>query len=792
MKMKIIFSFLVLMFGLFSANLFAARSYKMELKNIVQINENELRFDVYLTNTSSTPAVDWIAVDGIQLQVTFNNLMLNGGALTKGLGYVTGTSDLEPLAIQIVPTNSNVTVNNSGNASLQTQIQFVSSPTGIGSYLPYLADNTPVRIGTFRARVMTTISTTTQTNYASVLPNLQLKASGCILLWTNVDYNLNGDFKYTRNDPYDYLITSQTLVSPSLSDQSLGANRSLYSYAYTGTGNYSSATNWNTSVASGTPSYNVVPTGTPNISIGKLSNSPVVPIPAAVLGACTVDVSKTVGDVTINSGSQLTLNSGITTTAANLYINSNAASGTGTFVDMNPLGGLTVSGATNVQQYLPMGRNWYISSPVDAAPTSIVTGTTGNSLWNYTEANSGTVLWNPITSSTGGNFGVTTGYVANVAASGNLQFTGTLNTGDLTTATLTRTGTVSKGFNLVGNPYPSYLNWISAVASSNTGTSNIEPTMWYRSQNPSSTYVFDTFIADGKGGGIGTSNYSGNVLFPVTGFIPPMQAFWVRVASAGTGTLAFDNSMRSHLDQSVTTNRLKAPAVASGSTTLPLMRLQVSNGINSDEAIVYFNNNATDGFDVYDAEKMSNNDDAIPEIYTLAGTEKVVINGMKSVYKNEELPLGFNTRKENTFTIKATELSNFEDGTQIILKDKLLNTEQELEKNTAYTFSSEVTNNTNRFSIVFKSTGFTTGLNNNSNGSESVLIYRNQNGLITVNRANAFGEGTVTVCNALGQLLTSISTTGTVTVVNKNFVPGIYLVKVNLAGKNTTQKVIIN
>lgn len=782
MKKKFIFSILVLMFGLLSPTVFAVRSYKMELKNIIQINENELRFDVYLTNTSATPATDWIAIEGIQFQVTFNNLMLNGGALTNGLSYVAGTSDFEPLATKIVPANTNVTVNNSLNAALQTTIQYLSSPTNINDYIPFLADNTPVRIGTFRVRVMTTTSSVIATNFASVLPNLQLKASGCILNWTNYNYNFYGDSKYTRADATFNTITNQTLVSPLLTDRSQGANRGLYSFAYTGTGNYSVATNWNTSVGSGTSGYNVVPAGTTaNISIGKLSTATV---PVALSGACTVDGTITVNDLTVNAGSQLTLNAGNTLTATNVDLFSNAVNGTGTFVDLNATGGLTVSGATNVQQYLPMGRNWYISSPVSSAATSIVTGTAGNSLWNYTEA---TLLWNVITGA--GNFGVTTGYVAKIAASGNILFTGILNTGAQTTPALTRQGATSSGFNLVGNPYPSYLNWISAVAATNTGTSNLEPTMWYRTQNPGATYVFDTFIADGQGGGIGTSNFSSGSV-SVTGFIPPVQSFWVRVASGQTsGTLAFDNSMRSHQDQSIATNRLKAPAVST--TTQPLLRLQVSNGINSDEAVVYFNPKASDGFDRYDAEKMSNNSDVIPEIYTLAGAEQVVINGLNSVYLDEELPLGFSTRSENTFTIKATEISNFDPAIKIILKDKLLNTVQELTGNAAYTFSSDETNNTTRFSIVFKSTGVTTGLTNTT-GSESVLIYRNQNGLITVTRNNAIGEGTVTVCNALGQMLTSISTTGSVTVVNKDFTPGIYLVKVSLAGKDTNRKVIIN
>jgi hypothetical protein len=792
MKKNFIFSLLVLMFGLISTNLFAVRSYKMELKNIIQINENELRFDVYLTNTSLTPAIDFIAISGIQLQVTFNNSMLNGGRLNGigSLSYVTGTSDLDPVSTKIFPTGGAVSINNQSNPTLQTTIQFVAGGTiQPGDYMPYIADNVPVRIGTFKAKVMSTPPKLT--NYASVLPNLQLQASGCILLWTYVDFNLNGDAKYTRStDPVDYVITNQTLVSPSLSDRSLGANRGLYSNAYTGSGNYSLATNWNTIVDAADPSYHIVPTSTTaNISIGKLSTATV---PIAISGSCTADATKTVNDLTVNAGSQLTLNSGKILSARNVDLLSNAANGTGTFVDMNltaATGRLTVSGTTTVQQYLPMGRNWYISSPVNAVPTSIVTGTPGNSLWNYTEANTGSLLWNVITGT--GNFGVTTGYVANMAASGNIIFTGTLNTGAKSTATLTRQGTVSNGFNLVGNPYPSYLNWISAVAPANTGTVNMEPTMWYRTKNQSSTYVFDTFIANGSGGGVGTTNFS-NGLTAVTGFIPPMQAFWVRVADGQTtGTLAFDNSMRSHLDQSIVTNRLKTPGTAIAPQ--PLLRLQVSNGVNSDEAVVYFNPNASDDFDQFDAEKMSNNNDQIPEIYTVAGNEKVVINGLKRVSIDEELPLGFNTRKENTFSIKATEISNFDEGIQIILKDKLLNTEQEMENNIEYAFSSDVTNSSTRFSIVFKSTSITAGLiNNNSTGKESVFIYKNGNDQITVNRKDAIGEGTVTVCNAIGQLLTSLSTTGSVTVVNQKLIPGVYLVKVTLAGKNISNKVIIN
>jgi len=39
--------------------------------------------------------------------------------------------------------------------------------------------------------------------------------------------------------------------------------------------------------------------------------------------------------------------------------------------------------------------------------------------------------------------------------------------------------------------------------------------------------------------------------------------------------------------------------------------------------------------------------------------------------------------------------------------------------------------------------------------------------------------------------LTGVSTTGTNTVLNMNFVPGVYLVTVTVGGNNTTKKILI-
>ena len=140
----------------------------------------------------------------------------------------------------------------------------------------------------------------------------------------------------------------------------------------------------------------------------------------------------------------------------------------------------------------------------------------------------------------------------------------------------------------------------------------------------------------------------------------------------------------------------------------------------------------------------------------------------------------------------ATEISNFDADTKIILKDKQLNVEKELTTINSYSFNSTPVTTSTRFSIAFKSNAVVTGVNNNSgSGSESIFIYRNQNNQITVNRTDAISEGTVTVCNTLGQKLVNMSTTGTVTVVRTRLLPGVYMVKVDVEGKSSTKKITL-
>lgn len=580
----------------------------------------------------------------------------------------------------------------------------------------------------------------------SQIPNYITISSGTV--------NLNSNRTATGNlliDGGALVLNSNTL---NLTIQGNWTRTSGSFIAGTGTVTLSGNTNSSVSV-SGSATMN-------NLVISKTSNA-----------TATLQSSLTAASLTINSGGQLSVAASKQLTVSTSMSNSGTlnllsdATGTATITTPETI---TNSSATyNVQQYLNAARNWYISSPLNDANAPV-----GYTYYKYLEPGNNTGFVAPASAywalvSSGTALSPKVGYIAQAAGASTITFTGTaLNNGSISKTDLSRTTDASKlGFNLVGNPYPSYLNW------TDVSKTNLNQTMWYKTHD-GSTYKVYTYSAQTNVGSPAS----------VTRYIPPMQGFWVRVES-GTGTIGFTNSMRSHSGDS---NPLKAPAQKN--TQQQIVRLEVSNGTNSDEAVVIYNANASNGYDDYDSPKMTNNDVAIPEIYTIAGTEQVVINGLNSVTLDEQMPLGFTTGSTNTFTIKATELTNFDADKRLILLDTQENTYQDLTYGSTYTFSSTPTTTSTRFKIVFKSAGVIAGLNNNANNS--VIISTNENKQILINRGTELNnDGIVTVYNAVGQKLVSSTLSNSHNILSKPFNSGVYVVCVNIAGINTTKKVII-
>lgn len=757
MKKKITFLFGAITLWCLGFSCFAARSYEMELLNLQQISECEFRFDVRFRNTSATPAVDYISVEMMQFQVNFNTDLLNGGNFTYSSSnfctFVTGSSDLTPQSLlqtnpcTDVAATSNITPVSGNVTSDNTVVQWVTQALGANGYTVMIDHNNWVRVGTFK--VILKSATGVSTNFASVLPNLTLEPTGVLCNWCQVnsmdpdpgDESSYGGYQRAGSD--FELITDKTLTNSTV-------NTPLYSHAFSGTGNWSTAANWNTTVGATDVSYHVVPTvATNNVSIGKYTTATV---PAKTAGICTMDQNATVSNLTVgstssltmNPGKQLTVSAGLNNTGT-VNLSSDNTNGTATILTPATISG---DGAYNVQQYLASGRNWYISSPIEAGTVSDIS-TTGT----VVSRNEAAVSW-PVetTTLTRGK-----GYIADHPTAGVITFDGKINAGEVQIP-LTYGGASYTGYNLVGNPYPSYFSWTTASATS----ANVLSTIWYRAASSFYTY-----------------NASGNISSGAAdlGAIPPMQAFWVK--SNAAGTLTFDNSLRSH---AVGTSILRS------TDDKQMLRLQVSNGKNVDEAVIYTSGNALNTFENYDSPKMTNSDVEIPEIFTMIGNEKLVINGYNEIALNTEMPLGFTTGQANSFTLSATELS-FNNDVKILLKDKLLGIEKVLNVGTTYNFDSDVTSSANRFSLLFKAAKDITDLKENE--ISNIEVFRNENNQITVRCVNLNEDAFATVYSLAGQKIYGEKLKEMDTVLGTKLTSGIYLVTVKNGGINTNEKVIL-
>jgi hypothetical protein len=492
--------------------------------------------------------------------------------------------------------------------------------------------------------------------------------------------------------------------------------------------------------------------------------------PVVINAAITINNDNvTSRSITINSGKSLTVAPGKQLTVSDTFTNngilvlqSDATSGTATVTG-------NVSGNATVEQYLPAATErtwWYLASPVTGAASEVFGS---NQVGSYSEATRS--YSQPFTAAETLEAGK--GYVVKMNASeaATYQFANkVLNNGDISVP-LTRsvTGTLDnkRGFNLVGNPYPSYLNWEMAYNAS----TNVRSTIWYRTKG-TSAMEFHTYNA-----ALGVS-----VPTAASGYIPPMQAFWVKVdtdpvspATESTGTLNFTNDMRGHANSSE--NRLKAPAANS----LPLLRMALSNGSTSDETVIALHENASANFDQYDSEKMSNT--GTSEVFTLAGTQELTINAQPDSEGSKLIPLGIRPANAGSLNLSVSELKNL-DNMQIILHDNVLKTETQLSLNQSYHFTTDGTATNNRFSVEFRAPGMTTGLDNSDFTDFNITVY---SGKIQIQSpAMANGE-LIRVYSSNGQKIIEQTAKGSNTIIDHKLSSGVYFVKVS----NYVQKIII-
>jgi hypothetical protein len=364
--------------------------------------------------------------------------------------------------------------------------------------------------------------------------------------------------------------------------------------------------------------------------------------------------------------------------------------------------GAQVTGNVTVQRYMTKeGANSakiyrYISSPVQNASVADiqneipVTGPfagantcsgcgTGQSMFSYNESiitdadGSGTADLNdgytnfPSASNTevqapGKGYAL---YVrGNILSSTLWDVRGIINAGNITPVsipvTFTSSGnTANDGWNLVGNPFPSTIDW---SATSGWTKTNLDATVYIRDNGNAATQVATWNGVTGTNGG--------------SRYIATGQGFWVKATGAGAPVLQATENVKAAGTQT-TFFRQKSLE--------DLLRITLVKGTVKDDAVIHFREDATPGFDHHaDALKLPNGTLNLSTLMT-NGTS-LAINSMPSLDCQSEIRLTIAKPAAGNYRFDFSEYESFANTTSITLTDNFTHTTVDI-RNGSYDFT---------------------------------------------------------------------------------------------------------
>lgn len=319
--------------------------------------------------------------------------------------------------------------------------------------------------------------------------------------------------------------------------------------------------------------------------------------------------------------------------------------------------GSSVTGAVTVQRFIPGDGNvfYYLANPVlgatragwddeSASPGSYYyhEPVVGDKDAGYTR------LWEPSFELTPGqgftyNIRNTSPIVLNVSgnvAQGPVSF-------NETSYTPTEFGNEADGWNLVGNPYPSAIDWITdgwTIGSSWTGTAYVPNTGPNRSLS---------FVTHSRGTGISLNG---------GGEIASGQSFWVKAESSTDLTFVATEEVKTN-ETTTAFLRTQGPR--------DYMIVALNQGSLRDETAVVFRDGASGAYDSgLDSEKMQN---TIFNISSLTSDKKDVALNVLPWDCQNRVTLNIHNVTAGSYTLDFSKLGSFTKGVSFTLLDEYTN-----------------------------------------------------------------------------------------------------------------------
>lgn len=500
-------------------------------------------------------------------------------------------------------------------------------------------------------------------------------------------------------------------------------------------------------------------------------------------------------DITVNNQHEIKVDANITIEGNLILVDGdlNTQGNEITLLSSNTANGMlliengTVNGELIFKRIIPNKTGYhYISSPITNATLNDInddftllslggdlTSTPFPNIYAYDETNPSTHNTDGWTVPSGLNTPMTPGqgFATYINANTEIDFTGIPNDGPVDIdLSFTFSGELAEdhphcppdGWNLIGNPYPSALDW-EKVKEDMSDNIDLDHGiyLWNPNINQYATYI----------NGIGTNEG--------TNRIAAFQGFFIR--ATGIDTLKLNNSHRT-VDSILTT---------------PFFRTKQLNRVNlkivfqgkQDEVAVYTKPGATYGYDIKnDGYKMFSNDISNPQIFTVnADSIMYSVNALPED-PQEDVKVSLQIPKKGQVTISASHFYWNDLYSHPMLFDKLKNIYTDLQKE-SYSFWSEETDIKDRFSIVFSKTATNSSFVNSN--SHTIAI---DNGKVIVT-TNSKERYLCSIYNMQGNIVYSknYSNQSDRLIIDCTGLPkGVYIIKINGNRYPATKKIILN
>jgi hypothetical protein len=430
-------------------------------------------------------------------------------------------------------------------------------------------------------------------------------------------------------------------------------------------------------------------------------------------------------------------------------------------VDGTPVGNITY------KRTLQAGKWHLVASPVigetydDAwvAANGIASGTGNNkgvSMYQNGAADPTTGQWVYMQSGGSDTFGSSTGYSLRTTATGIVSFTGEYPTAAKPAAV----DIEDNAFNLVGNPYPTYLSVGNFFTNNPSTTKLSESTIW----------LWDQSANTGAGGYIPTTSSDG-------GFIAPGQAFFVSAAAA-TDIIFYQFNGQHHTDSFLKLEKTKV-----------LVSI-ASNDISSNTEVHYLPEGTNDFDNGYDASKFSGVASSfslytaqISDINKKLGRQVVSLSDMENIV----VPIGVKADADSEIMFSAV-ASNLSSGLNVYLEDRLLNTTTRIDDGNYSVTLSEAVNGVGRF--YMHTTSSALGIDNLD--IQNVSIYKTTNSTLRIVGLSN-GKSNLKLFNILGkEVMNQNFESKNVTDVSlPKLAKGIYIAQLQTEKGNLNKKIIL-